>query len=247
MRILFADALPEQTLDDLRAHGHDCDIDPALGADDLTRRVVGYDALVVRSTKVPRAVFEAADRLVLVIRAGAGTNTIDTATKLITVCIEHHTATRQLTHLVSHDSLTGLPNRTLFEDRLHSALANAGRLHTHVGFLLLDFDKFKSVNDSFGHQIGDRALQLLSQRIKDQLREVDTIARIGGDEFAIILPNLHQPSEARTVAKRIVDEATRLLDDPVAYHAMARAHNPYGDGLASRRIVEEVRRATPVR
>lgn len=78
MRILFADKVPEQTLHDLEAHGHECALEPDLSAEDLVERIVGYDVLVVRSTKVRRAVFEAADRLVLVIRAGAGTNTIDT-------------------------------------------------------------------------------------------------------------------------------------------------------------------------
>jgi D-3-phosphoglycerate dehydrogenase len=78
MRILFADKLPDRTLQDLEAHGHECVMDAALSADDLAGHIAGYDVLVVRSTKVPRAVFDAADRLVLVIRAGAGTNTIDT-------------------------------------------------------------------------------------------------------------------------------------------------------------------------
>jgi D-3-phosphoglycerate dehydrogenase / 2-oxoglutarate reductase len=79
MHILFADQVPEQTLHDLQAHGHECVMDPGLGADDLAERIAGFEVLVVRSTKVRRAVFEAADRLVLVVRAGAGTNTIDTA------------------------------------------------------------------------------------------------------------------------------------------------------------------------
>jgi D-3-phosphoglycerate dehydrogenase len=78
VRILVADKLPEQTLHDLETHGHECVMEPGLSADDLAGHIAGYDVLVVRSTKVPRAVFEAADRLVLVIRAGAGTNTIDT-------------------------------------------------------------------------------------------------------------------------------------------------------------------------
>ena len=78
MRLLLADKLPEQTLVDLGARGHDCVMEPGLSADDLPARIAGFDALVVRSTKVPGTVFEAADRLALVIRAGAGTNTIDT-------------------------------------------------------------------------------------------------------------------------------------------------------------------------
>jgi D-3-phosphoglycerate dehydrogenase len=78
MRLLLADRLPEQTLADLEARGHEVVMDPGLSADDLPGHIAGFDVLVVRSTKVPAPVFEAADRLVLVIRAGAGTNTIDT-------------------------------------------------------------------------------------------------------------------------------------------------------------------------
>ena len=78
MHLLFADKMPEQTLVDLEARGHTCVVEPGLAADELAGRIAGFDGLVVRSTKVRAAVFEAADRLVLVIRAGAGTNTIDT-------------------------------------------------------------------------------------------------------------------------------------------------------------------------
>ena len=78
MRLLFADRLPDQTTEDLESRGHTCVVEPGLSADDLPGRIAGFDGLVVRSTKVKRSVFEAADRLALVIRAGAGTNTIDT-------------------------------------------------------------------------------------------------------------------------------------------------------------------------
>ena len=78
MRLLLADRLPDQTVADLEARGHVCVMEPGLSADELPERIAGFDALVVRSTKVRRAVFEAGDRLALVIRAGAGTNTIDT-------------------------------------------------------------------------------------------------------------------------------------------------------------------------
>ena len=89
MRILFADKLSDQTVDDLEQHGHECSVEPGLGPDDLAGHIGGYDVLVVRSTKVRRPVFEAADKLVLVIRAGAGTNTIDTdaaAERAVYVC-----------------------------------------------------------------------------------------------------------------------------------------------------------------
>ena len=79
MQLLFADSLPQKTIAELEARGHQCVVDPGLGEADLAGRIPGFDVLVVRSTKVPRSVFGAADRLALVIRAGAGTNTIDTA------------------------------------------------------------------------------------------------------------------------------------------------------------------------
>ena len=86
MQLLFADALPGATITELESRGHTCVMEPSLGASDLAGRIGGSDVLVVRSTKVGAAVFEAADRLALVIRAGAGTNTIDTAAAAATAC-----------------------------------------------------------------------------------------------------------------------------------------------------------------
>lgn len=93
-----------------------------------------------------------------------------------------------LAHRALHDPLTGLANRTLFFDRLHQAMLNARRDRKQVAIVILDLDQFKSVNDQFGHQAGDKVLRKAAQRLSRGLRRTDTVARIGGDEFAWVLP-----------------------------------------------------------
>jgi diguanylate cyclase (GGDEF)-like protein len=127
------------------------------------------------------------------------------AAKLATICIEHHNTTKQLSHLVRHDPLTALPNRVMFDDRLRHALNLAARSGKHAGLLVLDIDKFKSVNDSFGHHIGDHLLQQFAQRLRSQLRQTDTMARLGGDEFAVVLPELTARDDAAVVARKLVE------------------------------------------
>jgi diguanylate cyclase (GGDEF)-like protein len=105
-----------------------------------------------------------------------------------------------------HDPLTGLPNRTLFADRLGQALS--GRSHTPLAVMLLDLDRFKEVNDTFGHQYGDQLLQQVAARVDDVLRAGDTVARLAGDEFAVLLPDTDLGS-AREVADRIRDRLHR--------------------------------------
>jgi diguanylate cyclase (GGDEF)-like protein len=110
----------------------------------------------------------------------------------------------KLVHQAFHDSLTGLANRALFRDRVEHALARTSR-GERVAVLLLDLDDFKSVNDSLGHGEGDRLLQVVGERLARATRGCDTVARIGGDEFAILLEGLQQDSDAMTVAERITD------------------------------------------
>lgn len=104
-----------------------------------------------------------------------------------------------------HDLLTGLPNRVLFDDRLPLALAEARRHHDFVAVMFLDLDRFKAINDTLGHAIGDQLLQEVAARLTRCLREVDTVARWGGDEFTILLPGLAQPQDAAIVAERIIN------------------------------------------
>lgn len=107
-------------------------------------------------------------------------------------------------HLATHDTLTGLPNRALFRDRLTQCLAECHRDGGAVAVLYLDLDRFKEVNDSLGHAAGDRLLVQVAARIKATLRESDTLARLGGDEFAIVQRGASQPSDAEALCLRII-------------------------------------------
>jgi diguanylate cyclase (GGDEF)-like protein/PAS domain S-box-containing protein len=103
-----------------------------------------------------------------------------------------------------HDLLTGLPNRVLFNDRLGQAIANARRHGLILAVMFLDLDRFKSVNDTLGHLIGDELLQMASQRLRNCLREGDTLARIGGDEFMLLLPHIHNRDNAAYIAQKML-------------------------------------------
>jgi len=112
-------------------------------------------------------------------------------------------------HQAHYDPLTELPNRTLFLDRLGQALAQAGRREQQVGVLFLDLDKFKPVNDAYGHQAGDELLCQVARRIANCLREEDTVARLGGDEFVVLLPAVAQGDDCLKVADKILETLTQ--------------------------------------
>jgi len=107
-----------------------------------------------------------------------------------------------VSHQASHDGLTGLPNRTLFLERLENALVDAGR-RAHVGVLFSDLDRFKEVNDTLGHAAGDELLRQVAARLRATVRPGDTVGRLSGDEFAIILPGLADPEDAHALAERV--------------------------------------------
>jgi diguanylate cyclase (GGDEF)-like protein/PAS domain S-box-containing protein len=115
-------------------------------------------------------------------------------------------------HQAMHDPLTGLPNRTLFNDRLEQALHRRARVGGYVAVLIVDLDGFKNVNDSLGHQTGDALLNAVADRFHTALRDVDTIARLGGDEFAILVDDLDTPEQARHVAQRVIDSLIAPVD-----------------------------------
>jgi diguanylate cyclase len=123
-------------------------------------------------------------------------------------------ANRQLRHLASHDSLTGLPNRLLLDDRVAQAIAQANRQGHEFALLVVDLDRFKLINDSLGHRAGDDLLREVAQRLKSAVRAVDTTARLGGDEFVILVDGPVTRAEAVAIGRRAIDvmrPAMRLL------------------------------------
>ena len=129
---------------------------------------------------------------------------------------ERKRAEAHIEHLALHDSLTNLPNRFLFHDRLQNAVAQVKRTDSALALLFLDLDDFKDVNDTLGHAAGDELLKAVAERLKSYLRDSDTVgrhnttlARLGGDEFTILLTNLSDPVDAATVADRIIEDLSR--------------------------------------
>jgi diguanylate cyclase (GGDEF)-like protein/PAS domain S-box-containing protein len=112
-------------------------------------------------------------------------------------------AEEQLAELAQFDVLTGLPNRSLFADRLQQAMVRARRAGGMVGLMFFDLDRFKQINDTLGHATGDRVLQQVADRLRLQLREVDTIARLGGDEFTLIVEGADDAAQLETVAHKV--------------------------------------------
>ncbi|EPM51753.1 sensor domain-containing protein [Pseudomonas syringae] len=113
-------------------------------------------------------------------------------------------AQARLDYQAHHDPLTGLPNRTLFESRLQSALLHSEESGSLGAVLFLDLDRFKHINDSLGHPVGDLLLKGIAHRLKETLRDIDTVARLGGDEFIVLLPGLLQPSDAKAIANKLL-------------------------------------------
>jgi diguanylate cyclase (GGDEF)-like protein len=126
-------------------------------------------------------------------------------------------AEQRIAHMARHDALTDLPNRLLFRERLAEALAGVSR-GNKLAVLFLDLDRFKGVNDTLGHPMGDELLKMVAARLRHSVREVDTVARVGGDEFAIIQTGIEQPTDTAILAQRI-GEAVRAPYD-LAGHAV---------------------------
>ena len=134
---------------------------------------------------------------------------LESTSRLAAIAIEHRQLTDQLSHQAQHDALTGLPNRLLFQDRLHQAIGLAKRHRQQVAVLYMDMDRFKQINDTLGHSCGDALLRLAAIRLNDCLRRSDTLARLGGDEFIVVLTELGDPRHATQVAGKLV-EAMRV-------------------------------------
>jgi len=124
---------------------------------------------------------------------------------------ERKQAERHLRHLAENDALTGLPNRRLLADRLEQAVARAQRSHGRAALLLFDLDRFKDINDTLGHPVGDRVLQEVAARLRAGRRDEDTVARLAGDEFAVLLPEVAGPADAAIVADRALAALARPI------------------------------------
>lgn len=118
----------------------------------------------------------------------------------------------RLQHLAQYDALTDLPNRALLLDRLGRALAYSPRFDQPAAVLLLDLDRFKDINDSLGHRVGDVLLQAVAGRLRRSLRDSDTVGRIGGDEFVVLLPGIARAEGAVRVAEKLVHELSQPFD-----------------------------------
>lgn len=123
----------------------------------------------------------------------------------ITSMKEHQ---RELEHIAHFDALTGLPNRILLGDRLHQAMAQSQRRNQPLAVVFVDLDGFKTVNDTHGHKVGDELLIIVSQRMRSVLREGDTLARIGGDEFVAVLVDLEMPQDWQQLISRLLEAAS---------------------------------------
>jgi diguanylate cyclase (GGDEF)-like protein len=138
----------------------------------------------------------------------------DTLERAVRYAADHRRSVERLRHGALHDALTGLPNRTLFLDRLEQSLRRARRRGTEraAAVLFLDLDRFKLVNDSLGHAVGDELLQAVAERLDGAIRPGDTVARLGGDEFTVLLEDVGDAREAAVVAERVL----ATLHDPFA-------------------------------
>lgn len=139
------------------------------------------------------------------------------------ICISKEITERKameerLARMAQFDTLTELPNRALFDDRLKHAIAQAKRDGTRLALMSIDLDRFKPVNDTHGHHVGDLLLQAVARRMQDCVRESDSVGRIGGDEFFILLPVIDHAADALTVAEKVRD----ALGQPFALEGLQR-------------------------
>lgn len=160
--------------------------------EDVTQRREAEEALLRAKDELEQRVLERTNELTV------------TNQQLQKEIFERVQAEQRIWHIAHHDSLTGLPNRTLLHDRLEQALAQALRDNHRVGVMFLDLDRFKSINDSLGHAVGDELLKQVAQRIESAVRAVDTVSRLGGDEFIVILRELSGADDAVRVADKII-------------------------------------------
>jgi diguanylate cyclase (GGDEF)-like protein len=131
-------------------------------------------------------------------------------------------AERQLIYTATHDPLTGLVNRLLLYDRLAQELARARRYNKMIGLVYIDLDRFKEINDSLGHSVGDQLLKAVGTRLKSLLRESDTLARMGGDEYMFVLGDIVNPDDVERIVKSVLASIRKPFDlEGIKHHITA--------------------------
>jgi diguanylate cyclase (GGDEF)-like protein/PAS domain S-box-containing protein len=146
-----------------------------------------------------------------------------------------------LDHQAHHDALTGLPNRVLFNDRLEQAIQTAKRKKTKFAVLFIDLDHFKEINDSLGHAVGDEILKTISNRLKENVRQEDTISRLGGDEFTVILEDLSLAQDASIIANKLLhtSEKSMNINDNILYVSSSIGISIYpDDGTSAQNLLK---------
>lgn len=189
-----------------QTHPDDLDVDIAQFERVMARRIDGY-SLDKRFLR-PDGVLVYASVSTRCVRRSNGM--VDHFVTVVQDITERKQAEERIRKLAHHDALTGLPNRELLTDRLLQAVARADRDHTQVGVLLVDLDLFKRINDTLGHSVGDQLLREVAARLQKCVRPGDTVSRQGGDEFAIVLPDLTNANgDAARIAQRILNMVAR--------------------------------------
>ncbi|MBF0449861.1 MAG: diguanylate cyclase [Candidatus Magnetomorum sp.] len=180
-----------------------------------------FDTLYAQMLDVPIIVntaLEDENTALLAVNNGAqdyllkGNITAALLSRSIKYAIERKKAENKIKYLALYDSLTDLPNRRLFFDRLLQAFSRAHRYESKVGLFFIDLNKFKGINDNFGHEKGDHVLQVVGARLKESIRETDTAARLGGDEFGIILQDIQQEHNTKSIAKKIIESIKETIN-----------------------------------
>ena len=146
-----------------------------------------------------------------------------------------------LDHQAHHDALTGLPNRVLFSNKLEQAIKIAKENKTNIALLFIDLDHFKEINDSLGHNFGDEVLKTVSKRLDEVIRDENSVSRLGGDEFTVILENLSQVQDASLIANRILNSLSKsmTIDDNILYVSCSIGISIYpDDGISAQNLLK---------
>jgi len=182
--------------------------------------IIGYfildRSLLSPLFKLSRTLRESSDKNIEILLPDSQTTEIeDFVTAYQDMQKQIHTRQEELEHIAMHDDLTNLPNRALLIDRISLAISNAQRSHNSFAIIILDLDRFKEVNDTLGHFVGDEVLKQVARRLELLLRDTDTVARLGGDEFSVLLPNINEKTIS-DIASKISHELETVY--PVQEH-----------------------------